>query len=106
MTWSPKCPSEKIQIWREYRRWRDRCLRKFGQRTGVYHEIRVDIPQAGVRDRITYTVTREAAYAFARASVDELANAKVVPAQRQTRDRMLRELGAVMLLNAQECMMQ
>ncbi len=100
MSWSPKCPPETVAIWREYQRWRDRCLRDFGQLTGVCHEIRLDIPQAGIRQRFTYTVSREAAYAYARASYDELAKSEVPEMQRETRDRMLREFSAVMLANA------
>jgi hypothetical protein len=97
MNWSPECPSEEVPIWREYRRWRDRCLRKFGRQTRVYHEIRVDIPQAGLRVRFTSTVSREATYAHARASYSEIASSKGQGAQRETRDRMLQDFGAVML---------
>jgi hypothetical protein len=100
MSWSPVCPPETVAIWREYRRWRDRCLGDFGRRTGVYHKIRVDIPQAGLRDRFTYAVSPEAAYAYARATYGELSKCEVSEVQRDTRDRMLRELSAAMLANA------
>jgi len=89
MSWLPKCPPQSTPIWREYRRWRDRCLKDLGRRTGVCHEIRVDIPPAGLRDRTTYTVSREAAHAHARTCYDELTRAKVHEAQRETRDRGL-----------------
>jgi hypothetical protein len=74
MSWVPSYPPMSVPIWREYRRWRDRCLRDYERRAGIRHEITFDIPQAGIRFRTTRPVTREGACAHYAAIYGELAS--------------------------------
>lgn len=62
MSWAPACPPESVPIWRQYERWRDQSLQDYACRSGILHSITMDIPQAGIRQRVTQPITREGAY--------------------------------------------
>jgi hypothetical protein len=101
MAWKPVCSPRFAPIWRTYRRWRNRCLDDFAERTGVRHEIAVDVPWAGFRvRRLRQPSDSKAAYAWAAAHYSALSNAATSAAK--PRAELLENFGAVMLANTPE----
>lgn len=99
MEWKPECPPKSVPIWRKYRRWRDRCLNDFAKRTGVRHEILLDVPWARFRVRRLCQPSKPgAAYAWAAAHYSELRSA--APGASELRSELLEDFGAVILANA------
>ena len=100
MDWAPECPPQSAPLWREYRRWRDRCVDDFAKRTGVRHDIILDVPWAGFRVRNLWPpVQPGAAYAWAAAHHAEL-RSNAAGGSAEVRAQLLEDFGALVLATA------
>lgn len=75
MRWTPDRPAKSWPHWRSYRRWRDRCLHDFANRSGVMLVARLDVPWEGIRGFDAVFRDHETAYRYHAAQRDELRNA-------------------------------
>jgi hypothetical protein len=99
MEWTPRNPPVGCKFLREYRRWRNRSLKDYAQRTGVAHVIFFDDPHAGARIRQVFGVNEAAAYESAAAMREYVANGRTENAP-GVRESLLRAIEQDMLIIA------
>ena len=98
--WAPTPPPESWLHWRNYYRWRDRCLDDYAKRVGIFHRIVEDQPWIGWRMRAQPLIRdARAAYAYASALRQSVTDPQT-KGDPEFRARVLEFAETTMMLNA------